>query len=328
MCEFRRTRSKVWWSNYYHEDDETDDIENSTLQRSAVSRFSWRRSLVENSNRNSSSSPSNGSQKSQDSGFSDSESSSPSSCGSKSDPENRQSESCDKCDESKEQSTNSETVLSKLPDTPVRSSRPHLLRHKKREKNVEKTEKKLQLVKSKCDSISSYLADCYFPITNFVNSDDTKTEELELPCPSTSTQKCSLSRSLTYQSLHSDSSADIERTCFIVDELPKKSPTRETNNEKTPLGSTETISSSSSENNTVRFLDKVEPSSEHCSPVPKQEDLPCLNVDSLKNDHNETLDLSLLPDPAHTSTPKKDDIRTRSAKKIRRPSPVVVEENR
>ncbi|XP_065207501.1 protein inscuteable homolog isoform X2 [Planococcus citri] len=339
MCEFRRTRSKVWWSNYFHEDDETDDIvHHPSLSRSTTSRFSWRRSLVEDSSRNSSSSPSNGSHKSQDSGFSDSESSSPSSCGSKSDSDNRvkSDESCDKCasDESKnDESPNSptESTLSKLPEIPVRISRPHLLRYKKRDRNQDKNEKNLQLVKSKCNSISSYLADCYFPINDFVN--EPKTPKAELPCAETSSQRCTLSRSQTCHSLYSESSADESRTCFIVDELPKlRSPSLE-NIEKTPLGSTDTLSSSSFENNdTVRFLDKKDPPSGRCSPelrAVEQKDLPCLNVDLLKkNDHNETLDLSLLPEPAHSSTPKKDEVKLRAAKKIRSPSPVTVEDNK
>lgn len=309
MCEFRRTRSKVWWSNYYHEDDEADDTDNSALSRASASRYSWRRSLVENNNRNSSSSPSNGSQKSQDSGFSDSESSSPSSCGSsKSDAE----KSCDKCGvEQTKNNSNSDTSASKLPETPVRIARPYLLRHKKKDKNNEKAERNLQLVKSKCNSISSYLADCYFPVSDFVHPNDSSTQ---LPCP---TPDCSFSKSQS-----SESSADVEsRTCFIVDELPKKIP--QTPNEKTPLGSTETLSSSSSEtNDTVRFLDSKQTAEE------KPIENPCLNVDSLKTDQNETLDISLLPDPTHTSTPKKEDVRIRSAKKLRRPSPVVVEETK
>lgn len=338
MCEFRRTRSKVWWSTYFQEDDETDEVatHHPSLSRLTTSRYSWRRSLVEDSSRNSSSSPSNGSHKSQDSGFSDSESSSPSSCGSKSDPENRvkSDESCDKCeDESKtDQSPNSpaESALSKLPETPVRISRPHLLRYKKRDRNHDKNEKNLQLVKSRCNSISSYLADCYFPINDFVNEPKTP---IESSCSETS-QRCTLSRSQTYHSLYSvsESSPDESaRTCFIVDELPKRSPQQDV--EKTPLGSTDTLSSSSFENeDTVRFLDKKEPSSGRCSPEPRgneQKDLPCLNVDSLKKlDHNETLDLSLLPDPAHASTPKKDEIRLRTSKKIRSPSPVADEDNK
>lgn len=66
MTDFQRTRSKVWFSNPYDDDDD-------------MRGHSWRRqpSSSPESRRVSTGSPSNGSHKSQDSGFSDSESGSP-----------------------------------------------------------------------------------------------------------------------------------------------------------------------------------------------------------------------------------------------------------
>lgn len=72
MTDFQRTRSKVWFPSL---DDDDEDIHHH--------RHSWRRqpSSSPESRRVSSGSPSNGSHRSQDSGFSDSESGSPPSSG-------------------------------------------------------------------------------------------------------------------------------------------------------------------------------------------------------------------------------------------------------
>lgn len=364
MGEFRRNRSKVWWSNYFREDEDVNEEKISSPLQSTI-RFSWRRSLrIENSNRNSSSSPSNGSQKSQDSGFSDSESSSPSSCSLKeSKNDNNQKEF--KQEQNAEQTlyhneidkpANAEiTSQSKSSDVQVNKiPRPCLIKRKKREiKNTKKVEKNLQLVKSKCDTIGSYLADCYFPITSFVNTDNITLVNrltngyknplfledqryLETVFNNSRTQ-------LTQQSVAYESNSEqVElRTCFIVDELPKKNITDgnifNCKENKTSTTSLDTISLSSDEfkvDETVKYVEKkdcLSNNKQYAEDSGSQKML-FANVDSLTPfESNESrlsnLDLSHL-EPTHTSTPKKEDIkfqRRTPHRKCKRSSSLVEE---
>lgn len=76
MAEFQRARSKVWYPSL---DDDDEDMHNHHHHHHHLRHHSWRRqpSSSPESRRVSSGSPSNGSHRSQDSGFSDSESGSP-----------------------------------------------------------------------------------------------------------------------------------------------------------------------------------------------------------------------------------------------------------
>lgn len=365
MSGFRRGRSKVWWANYFHERDDHEDEVGS-------SRFSRRRSLDVDSNRNSSSSPSNGSQKSQDSGFSDSESSSPSSCSSKGvkseigstltcHDDECQDEIADPVEEPVVRSPET-SALSKLPETPVnRIPRPYLIRHKRREAKIAQNRDPADddELTSKCNSISSYLAECYFPITNFVSVDEnfmSPTYANELPhsnmCPSspedqrhlpTVASNDSKTMGSTPSLFASNSKNDQYRTCFIVDELPKKnsssssSPSDTANSSRLHDTSLETSSSSCDmfqTDDTVRYVEKNEclQPEEDRKDETKTVQQSCIPVQLVVAEPNESrssiLDLSHLPEPTFTSTPKKDDtkIQRRNNRKLKRPSPVVTQD--
>lgn len=317
MGEFRRTYSKVWWSNYFQDDDDSEDKPPS-LARSVV-RFSWRRSAAtaENTNRNSSSSPSSGSQKSQDSGFSDSESSSsPSSCSSSTDTRNSSTESQITAFELTKTSNAGTPKVESLPETPVnRIPRPTLIRYRKKEvKSADST--------SPADSISHYLADCYFPVPTAANTGTTTTPTVSSnELPSTPSSSHSLSPAIP-----STPCSQKRRTCFIVDELPKKhveETLSESHQSKVDSSSSDTSSSPSLSSleeykvdDTVRYMEEKKDCDENqqnkvdvpTEPITESSPPPCINADLQKNECRlSNLDLSHLPEPTHTSTPKKDE---------------------
>ncbi len=336
MSEFRRTRSKVWWSNYFHEEDDTDELVSCTSSNS-VPRFSWRRSRnAENGNRNSSSSPGSGSHKSQDSGFSDSESSSPSSCSLKEpknsdDPIKRVPENGAKSVDAVSSSTEI-TFISKLPKTTVdNGSGLNSTSHKIKDTKTLENERCSELKRSKCHSISDYLADCYFPVISFGYGDDIpgmpsplSMDKLPLPCKSQSLHSIDQVRSpavlnnskktRSERSCRSHNCNETDsRTCFIVDELPKKNFSESARKFDKVLGnSIETVSTSSDEGkdeNTVRYVEKEElaeienrrGSDAEVSRISTPENLEA-NESRLSN-----FDLTRLPEPTHTSTPKNDE---------------------
>lgn len=296
MGDFRRTRSKVWWSNYFQDEDEPEQKQ-SSLGRTGARR-SWRQPAVveTNSNRNSSSSPSSGSQKSQDSGFSDSESSSsPSSCASSTDTRNSSGES---------QITAFE--LTKAPATPGsgqhtpvnRIPRPTLIKNRRKEEAAE--------------SISHYLADCYFPVPTAAT-----VASSELPSSCTSPP-----------------ASPGDRTCFIVDELPKRPSEPASPADRSNLDSSSETSSSPSlssleeykVDDTVRCVEEKkdcdEDQPEELSSEPATP-LPCITVDLLKAECRlSNLDLSHLPEPTHTSTPKKEESSVQPSRKCKIEAPV------
>lgn len=334
MGEFRRTYSKVWWSNYFHNDEDSEDKPPSSA---SGARFSWRRPATiseNNSNRNSSSSPSSGSHKSQDSGFSDSESSSsPSSCANSSDTRNSSGESQITAYELIKISNASTSTAGSLPTTPVnRIPRPTLIRSRKKE--VESAD-----TISPTDSLSHYLADCYFPVPTAaptVTTPISTASSTELPSVPNSPQS-------SFPSNPSTPCSQKHRTCFIVDELPKKhveETPSQAHQSKLDLSSSDISSSPSLSSleeykvdDTVRFMeekkdcDENEPehvkiSSEPIAPPPPHS---YINVDSQKNECRlSNMDLSHLPEPTHTSTPKKDETNfvQRSIRKCKTESPV------
>lgn len=314
MGEFRRTYSKVWWSNYFQDEDDSEEKPPS-LARS-VMRFSWRRTVApaDNANRNSSSSPSSGSHKSQDSGFSDSESSSsPSCCASSTDTQNSSTESQITAFELTKTSNAGTPKVESLPETPVnRIPRPTLIRHRKKEaKSADST--------NPADSISHYLADCYFPVPTDTNVGTTTTPSSnELPSSPSSLQSSS--------SAVPSTPCSQGRTCFIVDELPKKhveeTPSelhqRKVDSSSSDISSSPSLSSLEEYkvDDTVRFMEEKKDCDENkpkivemlSEPTAELSPPPCINADLQKNECRlSNLDLSHLPEPTHTSTPKKDE---------------------
>lgn len=375
MSAFRRGRSKVWWANYFEDREENEDEAGSSSLPGSLSRFSRRRSLHTDSNRNSSSSPSSGSQKSQDSGFSDSESSSPSSCSSK-DTKTENNNPVTSNQEFKFQNetenlavaenVNSTDInsLSKLPETPASGiPKSYLIRRKlQNAKIVQEPEvrESHELASSKSYSISSYLAECYFPINSFVSMNENTTPTLcsdKLPNSSADTfslnnQRFSpvnadssnhrSTRSHTLSSFETDSRYNENRTCFIVDELPKKNcssnrPPSAIDGDTLHDISAETSSTSTYDEfkteNTIKYIEKnqcqLPPGNTNEIQTAQQLNVHCKSLKTAERNESRSsiLDLSYLPEPTYTSTPKKTDtnIHRLCHKKLKRILPVAIE---
>lgn len=336
MSGFRRSHSKVWWASYFHERDHTeDDREGSSPSLSpALLQFngSRRRSTDEsNSDRNSSRSPSDGSHRSQDSGFSDSESSTPSNCSSKAVNSENHSASDGNHEITPEASTFRESS-SRLPETPInRIPRLVVIKPKPNESTSSDELHKLEQEQTN-NLVSTYLAECYFPITTLIEgSKSPYTSQLPqvLSCPSpcdNSDKESSISSQSSYEM---NSKSGNKRTCFIVGETPKKIPVKsdssslsyDDTNESTMEGSY-----SLSYDDTVRFVENKECQSDEreCINEPKSVLPPIINTTYKISGPSESRPSSPefnhlnLPAPTFTSTPKKD-LQIRMNKKLRDP---------